>query len=69
MEDEAMIIKDPAGNRHEANLTTAHGQNSYGQPVLVIDGDAYGPGDIQGWEIVEASDEEWDAFRQAGYLG
>ena len=64
-----MVVKDPAGNRHEANLTTAHSQGSYGQSVLVIDGDVYGPEDIQGWEIAEASDEEWDALRQAGYLG
>ena len=65
-----MIIKDPDGNRHEANLTTADSQESYGQPaLLVIDWDAYSPEDVQGWEIVEASDEEWGALRQAGYLG
>lgn len=27
-------------------LTTAHSASSYGRPVLVIDGDAYGPADL-----------------------
>ncbi len=29
-------------------LTTEHAASSYGQPVLVIDGQVYGPGDIVG---------------------
>ena len=67
---EAMIIKDPDGNMREANLTTADSQDSYGQPaLLVIDGNAYAPEDVQDWEILEASQEEWDALRQAGYVG
>lgn len=27
-------------------LTTAHAASSYGRPVLVIDGEAYGPADL-----------------------
>jgi len=27
-------------------LTTAHAASSYGQPVLLLDGDAFGPGDM-----------------------
>ena len=27
-------------------LTTDHAASSYGQPVLVLDGEAYGPGDV-----------------------
>lgn len=30
----------------EAQLTTEHAASSYGQPVLVIDGEAFGPGDL-----------------------
>lgn len=30
----------------EAQLTTEHAASSYGQPVLVIGGEAFGPGDI-----------------------
>lgn len=40
-------------------LTTAHSASSYGIPVLVIDGEVYGPGDmtpagILGAELVQA---------------
>lgn len=31
-----------------AELTTEHAQASYGQPVLVKDGTAYGPADLEG---------------------
>ena len=30
----------------DATLTTEHSASSYGQPVLVIEGEAYGPGDV-----------------------
>jgi len=29
----------------ELTLTTEHASSSYGRPVLVVDGQAYGPGD------------------------
>ena len=42
-------------------LTTAHSASSYGRPVLVIDGDAYGPGDF--FEGTQAADlvRQWAA--------
>ena len=52
----------------EARLTTDHAASSYGQPVLVLDGDAFGPGDLlenpDGWLVtalaaVEAAGQEW----------
>lgn len=35
------------------SLTTEHSASSYGIPVLVIDGQAYGPGDY-GWALRQA---------------
>ena len=36
----------------EGTLTTDHAASSYGQPVLVYEGTAYGPGDViaRGWD-------------------
>lgn len=33
------------GNKGDCKLTTEHAGHSYGQPVLVIDGNTYGCGD------------------------
>ncbi len=57
------------GVLYEAELTTEHSASSYGIPVLVIDGEAYGPGDFVGKEvlIVEADQDELEALAHAGY--
>jgi hypothetical protein len=36
----------PARDVDSLTLTTAHAASSYGRPVLVIDGEAYGPADM-----------------------
>lgn len=41
--------------------------SSYGRPVLVIDGQAYGPEDIGELELARASVEERKALIKAGY--
>lgn len=57
-------------------MTTEHAASSYGLPVLVIDGQAYGPGDVlchgrvaADVEIglIGASADELSACRRAGY--
>ena len=50
-------------------LTTAHAASSYGRPVLVIDGQAYGPADMTPAGIIAADlVREW-AARFAGQRG
>lgn len=57
-----------ADDVHEASLTTEHSASSYGQAVLALeDGQALGPGDVAGWELVAATDEERLELAQAGY--
>ena len=60
-------MKDPDGNVHEAILTTDHTGSSYGQPVLVVDGEALGHFDVAGLELLEATDEERADLARAGY--
>ena len=40
---------------HEIELTTNHAASSYGIPVLVIDGEAYGPADETPMELAGRS--------------
>jgi hypothetical protein len=63
----------------KTNLTTSHPQSSYGIPVLVVDGEAFGPGDtfrttagtVLAWETMptpwQLDDEERDQVR--AFLG
>jgi hypothetical protein len=53
----------------EAVLSTEHPASSYGQPVLVAGGVAYGTGDEQfkALDLVEATDEERAHLERAGY--
>lgn len=57
------------GKLRRADLTTEHAASSYGRPVLVIDGEAYGPFDIlaNGMYLAEASKRERQALADAGY--
>jgi hypothetical protein len=49
-EMDAELEGDPTGwtpaDYDEITLTTAHSSSSYGRPVLLLDGDAYGPDDM-----------------------
>lgn len=40
-------IRWATGKAEQGVLTDEHAQSSYGLPVLVIDGEAYGPGDVR----------------------
>lgn len=40
-------------NGREGLLSNEHASSSYGQPVMVLDGIAYGPGDREVGEIVK----------------
>lgn len=55
----------------EARLTTEHAASSHGQPVLVYDDRAYGPGDLHGLVLTAsaklAGAEEVRAARAAGW--
>ena len=62
-----MIVKDLDGNEREATLTTGHPDSSYGQMVLVIDGQAYSHFQVTGMDLVYATDEELAALARAGY--
>ena len=50
-------------------LTTAHAASSYGVPVLVIDGQAYGPADMTPAGITAADLVQKWARRFAGQRG
>ena len=50
-------------------LTTAHAASSYGRPVLVIDGQAYGPADMTPAGIIAADLVREVARRFAGQRG
>jgi len=54
-------------NRIEGVLSDHHAASSYGQPVLVIDGQAYGPGDgVRGWlPYLEVVPDNCPAHEQA----
>jgi hypothetical protein len=45
-------------------LSTEHAASSYGQPVMVVDGEAYGPGEIMLWPSDLVSHVR---AREAGY--
>jgi len=53
----------------EAELSTSHATSSYGQLVLLIDGQPVGVLDavLAGYEIIEATREERAALQRAGY--
>lgn len=42
-------------------LTTAHSLSSYGRPVLVVDGEAYGPADLVGDKVAADLVHGWAA--------
>ena len=53
----------------EGRLTTEHCASRHGQPVLVVAGEPYGRSDARavGFAVIEATPEEREALRQAGY--
>lgn len=64
-----MRLKNRLDQIKKATLTTDHAASSYGQPVLVIDREPYGTFDasLNNLRIVEATDEEREALKAAGY--
>ena len=57
------------GEEIAARLTTDNAASSYGQPVLVIDGMAYGTADAEvgGIRLVSATADERAELARAGY--
>ena len=64
-----MKLQDDTGRTREATLTTNHAASSYGRPVLVVDGQAYGPVDLalNGLRVVAADPAEAERLRWAGF--
>ena len=62
-----MKLRDLSGKVRTGNLTTDHASSSHGQPVLVIEGKAYGTFDVIGWQIVKASEKDRKDLQKAGY--
>ena len=61
-------MKVKIGNRVvDAEITTAHAMSSHGIPVLVVDGQAYGPAEVGHMRLVEATQEEREALLRGGY--
>ncbi len=73
-------LVDAAGRRRRAYLTTDHAASSYGVPVLLLDGEPLGPGDLAPGTWIEPPDRgsltprfevtHWpivDRARAAGY--
>lgn len=46
-------------NTQRFELTTNHPSSSYGQPVLVVDGQAYGPADVVPGQPIEQTAAWW----------
>lgn len=46
LEERGLGPTEPAEDLESITLTVAHAASSYGHPVLVIDGEAYGPADM-----------------------
>lgn len=49
---------------HQGLASTERSESSYGQPVIVVDGLAYGPAEV---DTVRASKATAEALRRAGY--
>ena len=61
-------MKVKIGNRVvDAEITTAHAMSSHGIPVLVVDGQAYGPAEVGHMRLVEATQDEREALLRGGY--
>jgi hypothetical protein len=54
----------------EATLSTEYSSSSYGQPVLLIEGEPVGTleASLGQYEVIEASEEERAALEAAGYV-
>jgi len=54
----------------EAVLSTDHPASSYGQPVLLIEGEPVGTLEavLAGYEILDATEEEREALQRTGYI-
>lgn len=55
------------GDGGDAMLTTDHTASSYGQPVLIVDGTAYGSGEAGPLTMDDAPEAIRDYARRAGY--
>jgi len=61
----AVTVRFRDGTERRGRLTTAHAASSYGLPVVVVDGQPYGGGEV---EVVVGSPEANAEARRAGYV-
>lgn len=66
-EESAMRVRDLSGTVRTARLSRNSASSSYGQAVLMVDGEAHGWFDVAGWSIVQATDRDRSKLEQAGY--
>lgn len=54
----------------EAKVSRDHAACSYGQAVLLVEGEPVGTLEaaLRGYEILEATDEEREALKEGGYV-
>lgn len=66
-----MEVTDKDGVIVSAVVTTEHSASSYGQPVLVVDGEALGSAeaDALGLVVTKCTLEEWVALYRGRYYG
>lgn len=66
------VSRTEGGQRLTLNaaLTTEHAASSYGQPVLVVDGEAIDAATWQmgGYRVESASGEEWEALQRSPFM-
>lgn len=61
------LVRQRDGASLEARLSTEHASSSYGIPVLVIGGEAFGVAETHGYLLAEANDGERADLRRWGY--
>jgi hypothetical protein len=67
-EESAMRVRDLSGTVRTARLSRNSASSSYGQAVLMVDGEAHGWFDVAGWSIVQASKKEREGLKSAGFF-
>ncbi len=65
--DDVRVQNRVTGWSGTATLTADHAAASYGQPVVIVDGEPIGTGESWQFLLVECSDEERRALQEAGY--
>lgn len=64
-----VIFCEFTGIKYSGVLTTEHAASSYGQPILLVDGQPYGPGDLPGTVMIPAGTDPTivHAAKRAGW--